>query len=308
MVTVYVIVCMLLICGLVMASVRLDSVRFHRDLPPLRDYSGSVASTRRRIMLSIFLTALAVGVPLLTNRLIPEAYGLPLALLPAFAMLAGIASFEVYPSPVLAKPALRTASLKPRGTLRFVSPVELLVFASAALATVACLVALGFSASPDSQGLSRMIARSDVYGAGEASPYPGWYYGGPLIVATVLLVVCSLVALRRIAMAPAFPDPQYSQVDQIWRQVVSKMVVRSAMAAMLCYAIGVLFYAGMATHNVAARPGAAGMVVHMDDIALSGLELGAAAVLVVVVIFVVGSLVVAFGHLDGADATHGVEA
>ncbi|PVU82435.1 hypothetical protein DDP54_04800 [Cellulomonas sp. WB94] len=141
--------------------------------------------------------------------------------------------------------SVRRAPLTPR-TVRDIAPVGLrrLTWGWAgglALALVACGL---------SSGNGRDIARVwDASSSGAAGPFPGWFYGGPLVVATAVLVVVPEVVLRLVARRPAVVDTAPAD-DLALRALSSLRVLRGAQLVLAWTLAGVLLVAGSALRNV----------------------------------------------------------
>jgi hypothetical protein len=61
----------------------------------------------------------------------------------------------------------------------------------------------------------------------------GWVFAIPLITVIVLVSGAILLALARIANAPALPDPDLAPLDRHWREVSTGVVTKLAMSALL---------------------------------------------------------------------------
>jgi len=144
--------------------------------------------------------------------------GLPLALSAGACATAGLLLFSALPAarpfaagaasaaaaPSEAPPA--ASSLRRGWTLA----VPLIVLA----VNLAVLVAAGLTSGTDSQGQFRLLHLADATRSEAASPYPGWFYGLPLMLVMLALAVSMFLALRRIATAPSLPDPRMAALDR----------------------------------------------------------------------------------------------
>ncbi|NVM94076.1 hypothetical protein [Arthrobacter wenxiniae] len=138
-------------------------------------------------------------------------------------------------------PQARWAGLKP-----LTLALPLLTMAAYA----ALLVATGLTSSPDSQGRYRLLHLANT-NASTAGPYPGWYYGVPLLLVTMVLAGSAFLALQRIAGAPSLPDPRMAALDRRWREISATVVVRLATGVLLGYLGGTSVVAGQAMASVA---------------------------------------------------------
>lgn len=219
------------------------------DDPQVRE---GLQRVRRRFgtCLVLALVVLVGGVTL--NGLVPAGLGVPLALAPGLAAslaLLGFASWPARPSqgagPTSASLARREAwSYGSRGL--FVTPAVVAVVYLVALAVAA------FLASPDDHGLMRAFSQTQGSVFSSATPFPGSFYGAPLAFATVLLAISTYAALRRMAAsATILPGAVGNDalVDQRWREIATRIIVRISTAALLGYAGGTFVVAGSAMHR-----------------------------------------------------------
>jgi hypothetical protein len=181
-------------------------------------------------------------------------FGLGLALAPGISAIVGCVIIAAVPLPRWRVDASgrRTAQLTPRGAASFGPRWAFTLPLAAGLALVLFLLATGLTASTDEAGLSRMISLSSAPGeSGSAGPYPGWYYGVPVIALTVLLAAVVLLALHRIASAPKPQDAASWELDAALRRSATRFVMSLSTSALLFYFGGLLYFAGSSTSNVA---------------------------------------------------------
>ena len=181
--------------------------------------------------------------------------GLPLALVPGLSASAGLLVIALTPRPRVAAGATRSASLQPRGTWSVGARRDYLRPALAAALVTAVLVTTGLTGSPDSIGMQRAFSLRNGHGVSTASPYPGWYYAGPLLVVTALLVITALLAIRRIAALPSL-QPADEDTDRAWRRAAASAVSFDVTAGLLLHLAGVLLVAGSAIQSVSWGAGA----------------------------------------------------
>ncbi|NMM17866.1 MAG: hypothetical protein HHJ14_12320 [Cellulomonas sp.] len=140
---------------------------------------------------------------------------------------------------------VRRAPLTPR-TVRTIAPVGLRrltwVWAGGlALVLVACGMA---------SGTGRDIERVwDASSSGAAGPFPGWFYGGPLLAATAIVVAATEIVLRLVARRPAVVDTTPAD-DLALRTLSSLRVLRGTQLVLAWTLAGVLLVAGSALRNV----------------------------------------------------------
>ena len=137
-------------------------------------------------------------------------------------------------------PGIRMADLDRRRPWS-AGPRWLFVLAAtgAAVLTVS-LVLIGVSAMPD--GRSFGYVRGDLSGA--SSPYPGFAFGIPALIGLVVLAGAVLIALARITSAGRPTSESLREVDTVLRRIAARVVLKTAVSAILVTAGGVLFSAG----------------------------------------------------------------
>lgn len=168
------------------------------------------------------------------------------------------------------------ADLAPRGLRRLVR--------AWAATLVVTLVVSGLVADG-----GRAITRAWEQGSTTASPFPGWYYGVPLLVATGVVVAASEGVLRLIARRPAVMDAQ-PEWDLGLRRLSAHRVLRGTQLVLGLTTAGVLLVAGTAVRSVARSgaagtfpPGSPGLAVVGVAVALLGAVAGLACVLIALV-------------------------
>jgi hypothetical protein len=189
--------------------------------------------------------------------LIPAAAGLTFAILQALGEL-------IWPRPT---GALRRAPLT-RRTATDIAPRRLrqVTWSWAALTSVT-LVACGLT-SDDGRGITRTFTN----GSAGAGPFPGWFYGVPLLVATAVVLLAGEFVLRLIARRPAVMDaaPEW---DLALRRTSSRRLLRGTQLVLGWTAAGVLFFAGTAVHTVGAGGSADGVALGSPGYAVGGIVL-----------------------------------
>jgi len=245
-----------------------------------RPEQAALDSASRRAGLRLQAAVLvAVGVLVAATLLgtgSPDLLGLPLAVAPAVAAAAGLLTFAALPA--AQSPALRraSASLERRRPWSAASRADLVVPLVLAGALVATLVAGGALGAADETGRSRQFALTSPDPAmwAASGPFPGWFYAGPMIVATVLLLAAALAALARIASAPALPVAELGCADRRWRATSTRVVSRLTSAALSASLGGVLVTGGISVRSAAVTMGLNGVAGFRG---LAGLGLGLAA-------------------------------
>jgi hypothetical protein len=189
------------------------------------------------------LVILQVFTPSLTNGL---GTGVLIGLTPTLAGATFLAVQSVgeltWPRP---SGPVRRAPLTPR-TVRTLAPVGLRRLTwvwAGGLATT--LVACGL-ASGNGRDIERVW---DAASSGAAGPFPGWFYGGPLLVATAVVVAATEVVLLLCPRRPAVADTAPAD-DLALRTVSARRVLRGTQLVLAWTLAGVLFVAGTALRSV----------------------------------------------------------
>lgn len=210
------------------------------------------ARTRFRALASLgvsFLTFLALWA---VNQSVPESFGLPLMLAPGTAAIVALVVFSLFP-PVTAESLTprHQASLVRRRPWSYGPRWAYVLPTVAAAAVIVFAVFAGLSSTPDEDGTSRSIAFRLGNYESTAGPYPGWYYGVPLIVMTLCLLAATLLALWRISAAARPALESLGEVDRLLRVFSARAVMKLSSGALFAYFGGVLVFAGMSTMNAA---------------------------------------------------------
>ena len=181
----------------------------------------------------------------------PQLLGVPFGIAPGLAVSGGLLLFAASAPLRIAQPARNSAELNRRYPWSFGPRWVFVLPVAIAAAFVALLVGTGLTSSVDDAGLARAITVADATMSSTASPYPGWFYGVPLIAVTVVLAVSTLLALSRVSATPALPNEGLAELDRQWRSVSTLVITKLSTSALLLYFGGTAFIAGQATRNVA---------------------------------------------------------
>ncbi len=195
----------------------------------------------RRALFSLLVSGIVAAV-LLANT--GRWLGLTLALAPTVAIFAGLLVY-LLGSPQLPQTAQpRTVALRRRRWSDNVRQFELITWMGIFVLTVALLLLGGLTSGPDALGYYRNFGYTDMINEswGSRGPYPGWYYTAPMLLTTVLLLVVTILALRRISSIVAIPSsPEF---DNNWRRTCVKIVLLLSGSALLAEIVFVGFSAG----------------------------------------------------------------
>jgi hypothetical protein len=263
--------------------------------------TAAVRSAKRRFVVAAGFTAVLLLAAFVTTVALPATLGLPLAVAPSVAGTAGLLLYTVTPPPLgsVTEWDVRVASLAPRRAWSFVSRRALTGLAALLVTTSALLIVTGITSSPDDAGRYRAITFEDDTFMSSATPYPGWFYAIPLLVALACLMVVALLALRRISITPSLPGSGLERQDRAWRVASVRVVVDLVAASLTLQLGGIAVFAGTTIHNAASTPGVL-LVTQMVGDAL--FIIGIAALAASVVWFALAALR-AFGlpHTVAAD-------
>ena len=140
--------------------------------------------------------------------------------------------------------AVRRAHLSPRDAQRGPRWLRRLTWTWAGLLLVT-LIAAGATSS-NGRAVSVAYATNAVQ---TASPYPGWFYGVPLLVAAALVLVATEGVLRLISRRPAVvdADPAY---DAASRRLSAHRALRGTQLVLALTGAGVLGVMGVVLSNV----------------------------------------------------------
>lgn len=249
-------VMILAIAGLVvvvpLAAVAIATLAMAAGRPPSVDPSQAAAAARRHGLVvawvawvtatAVAFVAAAAGMTVLRGHGRPG--GLVLALLPMTAALAyvavHVAGEHSWPRPT---GTVRRAVLAPRR-----QPVARLLTGACMLwAGLLAALLVGTGLTADEGGRAITVVRGAA--SNTAGPYPGWYYGVPLLLGAAALVAAGSYALRVVAHRPAVvdADPAY---DDASRRLSAHRVLRGVQLGLGLTLVGVQWWTAAACINV----------------------------------------------------------
>lgn len=143
--------------------------------------------------------------------------------------------------------AVHSAQLRPRGIMSFGPRWALAIPGIAALLLVGLLVATGLNSSPDNWGrFTQLVVPRNSSAAGpdggyglpltpgtESALFPGWFFGIPLMVAALVLLLTVGILLRSLAQSPRPVDPSILEIDDLARTLKAKFVAGVSGAGLL---------------------------------------------------------------------------
>ncbi|MCK2037416.1 hypothetical protein KZC51_14885 [Microbacterium sp. SSW1-49] len=240
------------VLGIVAAAVVVwIAVQRRRGDAPSARLVPVLRAARRRALIAVLFAATVFLAGALAGSSMPGLLGLPFVVAPLIAGSAGMLLYGATPPRLvmLRDDEPRAAQLVPRSALSAV-PVRWAVFFLVAVAILVFVVLFcGMTAGVDEQGRSRIIGFQADDVASWSSPYPGWFYGVPTLIALVVLSVCALVALQRISATPAFPQPSDAPLDRLWRRRSVEVLLKLGIGAVLFSLGGIAVTAGLAMGN-----------------------------------------------------------
>lgn len=226
--------------------------------PAATDEDRGVRNARFRGLLALTAAGLIGGATLLpglfgTSLTAGFWYdaGLIALLSPVLAASAGMLVIAAVPPLRSAASARRSASLHPRRPLGLLRRRDRSLLFASTLGAAALVLLAGAFSSPDEFGRYRQLSMSTAGGHSSAGPYPGWFYGLPALALTLLLLASALLALRRIARAPAPTDSREHAADLDQRGALSRFVARLASGGALGITAFVLLLGGRACLGLA---------------------------------------------------------
>jgi hypothetical protein len=197
-----------------------------------------------------FLIAPALLLP--SVRLAGPAQGVVAGLVPAVAGIAFLLVLAVgeitWPRP---SGDLRRAPLARRGPAD-VTPRAARRGAWASYAALAVvLLSTGLTAAADGRSVAYRYT-ADTSGA--SGPYPGWFFGVPLLIGCLVVLLGGEIVLRLVARRAMVTGASVEH-DLALRHASAARVLAGVHAALLGTLAGVLLFTGSALHSLGARTG-----------------------------------------------------
>lgn len=198
------------------------------------------------VSLAVILMVLAGMFTLGSSK--ANLFGLPYALAGMLAALAGILVLVLQPrlERTADRPQITAAELVPRGATSFASQWVFILPLVASLALLAGLVITGLYSATDGNGLHRVFQYRTLSGWGveegqivgiqynisAAGPFPGWYYGLPIMLCTLMLIGVVYWTLRKTALAPRPTRTSLFAVDTHLRTLRTRLIMSISAAAL----------------------------------------------------------------------------
>lgn len=140
----------------------------------------------------------------------------------------------------------RTASLAPRRVAHYLPPALTGAVGGMTALHLATLALTTTTASTDDMGRAgRQIAARCGNSGSAASPYPGGFYSGPLILLLLVIGLATAAALMAVIRRPRGLAPD-DVADDVLRRRSTTRILASAGAAVAASHAGIAFFAGSA--------------------------------------------------------------
>lgn len=248
----------ILVIWLIARAIRPDSTQ-HQPLPP-QDVRVITAlkSEHTRMWVSL-LAALLVGLFVMwpvvnylglgNDDTSPYSFPDLMAILPWLGLGAGFAGLAIHilwrPARPVASDDIREADLSERTAWGFGPRWAFAIPLVTSGVLIAVLVAAGLASTQDAAGKWRRLAVTvadggtaddngiitEIHRSTILIPFPGWYYGAPLIVGVILLTSMTFWALHRTAVGPRIPGAS-TQLDYAVRTINTRFLMALSSAAL----------------------------------------------------------------------------
>ncbi|TDK27977.1 hypothetical protein E2F48_02410 [Arthrobacter crusticola] len=223
--------------------------------------AASMYRTEARASLTALILGVAVaGLMCMMGSGWTQGYGLPFALAGSAGTIAGLLAFSLYPRPTwtLVESGRTVAELQPRSATSFARQWVFALPLASAIMLMLCLVLTGVFSATDENGLHRVFQRRSLAGWGvengqiidvqytisASGPFPGWYYGIPVIVGTILTISVVCWSLRRIASTARPPSMDLFGADGLLRMLKTTFVMAASSSALAFHIAGLAAVAG----------------------------------------------------------------
>jgi hypothetical protein len=224
----------------------------------LRSAKSAEVRVRARGGIAILAAAVVVVVVVsIATTTRGASTGQLLAVTALLALSAAILVFVIAPTPEFFEPrSVRSAELSRRGPRDFVKRRTLLMPVAAAFILGVLVAVFWLVADPDGKSISHVSSTglSDLSSVSSTSgPFPGNFYGIPILAALVLLCALTATAIVRIAAAPRPTEESLRAADDATRTLSIRAVAAASSSAIVATVSGVLLFAGNSTANAGAQ-------------------------------------------------------
>lgn len=202
----------------------------------------------------------AAGALCLIGAMWRQGFGLGYALAGSVGAIAGLLAYALWPRSSWHTPGNGhfVADLSPRTPTSFARQWVFLLPLASAIALIAGLLWTGVYSATDEQGLHRVFQRRGLsgwsvengqvadlqYNLSSSAPFPGWYYGVPVIVCTILLIATVYWSLQRVAGVARPADIGLFKSDDALRASRTIFVMAAAGAALALQIAGLAAVTG----------------------------------------------------------------
>ena len=177
-----------------------------------------------------------------------QGYGLPISLAGCVGAAVGLVVYAVYPRRLWTSDsgAGAVADLMPRRPTSFARQWVFVLPTVAAIILALGLLLTGLYSATDENGLHRVFQRRSLAGWGinngqiidiqynlsSTGPFPGWYYGVPVMICTVLMILAVYWSLSRTASAPRPQSAELFRADAALRQMRTTFIMAASSSAL----------------------------------------------------------------------------
>ncbi len=228
---------------------------------PHSQLAASMYRTETRAALTALILGIGVaGCMCMIGSWWTQGFGLPFALAGSAGTIAGLLAYSLYPRPgwTSAGSGRIVAELQPRSATSFARQWVFALPLASAITLMLCLVLTGVYSATDENGLHRVFQRRSLAGWGvengkiidvqytlsASGPFPGWYYGIPLIIGTILMISVVYWSLRRIASAARPASMDLFGADGLLRALRTTFVMAASSSALAFHIAGLAAVAG----------------------------------------------------------------
>ena len=178
----------------------------------------------------------------------PQGYGLPVSIAGGVGAVVGLVAYGVYPRKLWTSDlsAGAIADLNPRRPMSFARQWVFVLPTVAAIILGLGLLLTGLYSSTDENGLHRVFQRRSPAGWGvengqvvdiqynlsSTGPFPGWYYGVPVMICTVLMILAVFWSLSRTAAAPRPQSAELFRADTALREMRTTFIMAASSSAL----------------------------------------------------------------------------
>jgi hypothetical protein len=189
-----------------------------------------------------------------------QGYGLPTSLAGSVGAVVGLAAYAVIPRKLWTSDpsAGAVADLTPRRPTSFARQWIFVLPTVAAIILALGLLLAGIYSATDENGLHRVFQRRNLVGWGvkngqvidiqynltSTGPFPGWYYGVPVMICTALMILAVYWSLSRTAAAPRPPSAELFHADTVLRGMRTTFIMAASSSALTFQVAGLSAISG----------------------------------------------------------------